>query len=246
MSDGIRSSIQDELGIEVLSSYNAIETPGVGLECEAHRGYHLNVDLCPVRLVDPRRRAAPPGESGEVVISNLVNRGTILLNYRLGDLAADLPGPALAGGRCRCCRSCRLGRTAWLDLGEGARSTLTPPGCRFARSATSGATRWSRKDEGVPPPGGRRSAACDRETPGGASGHAAARQPRRRRRGSRRVRRGPSPRPRRQGADRRPAVSRSAAGCELAPGRRRGPMIAPAASDRGGSRPRSRASGCGQ
>ena len=52
MSDEMRSYIQDELGIEVLSSYNAIETPGVGWECEAHRGYHLNVDVCAVRLVD--------------------------------------------------------------------------------------------------------------------------------------------------------------------------------------------------
>jgi phenylacetate-CoA ligase len=37
-----------------------------------------------------------------VVISNLVNRGTVLLNYRLADLATIVEGP------CRCGRTTRL------------------------------------------------------------------------------------------------------------------------------------------
>jgi phenylacetate-coenzyme A ligase PaaK-like adenylate-forming protein len=44
----------------------------------------------------------PDGDSGEVVVSNLVNRATVLLNYRLGDVAAKLPD------RCRCGRSLPL------------------------------------------------------------------------------------------------------------------------------------------
>ena len=41
----------------------------MGFECERHAGHHVNVDTCPVRIVDRGGRAH--GESGEVVISNL-------------------------------------------------------------------------------------------------------------------------------------------------------------------------------
>ena len=118
-SSRTRSWVQDELGIEVLGSYNAIEAPQIGFECEHHQGYHLNVDLCPVRLIGADGHQAVDGAEGEVVISNLVNRGTMLLNYRLGDLATLLTGP------CRCGRTLPLcsylGRTkaAWLDIGDG-------------------------------------------------------------------------------------------------------------------------------
>jgi phenylacetate-CoA ligase len=55
------------------------------------------LDLYPVRLVDPAGKEAPLGDTGEVIISNLVNRGTVLLNYRLGDLAAFRPEPCPCG-----------------------------------------------------------------------------------------------------------------------------------------------------
>jgi phenylacetate-CoA ligase len=118
VSDAARLFAQEELGIEVLGAYNAIETPLIGFECEAHRGYHLNVDLCPIRLVGADGHDAAPGEGGEVVVSNLVNRGTVLLNYRLGDRAA--PGAE----SCPCGRNLPIlsleGRVSeWIDLGEG-------------------------------------------------------------------------------------------------------------------------------
>ena len=129
MSDGMRSFIQEELGIEVLSSFNAIETPGVGWECEAHRGYHLNIDVCAVRLVDPDGAPAAPGEGGEVVISNLVNRGTILLNYRLGDLANHLPGPWPCGRTLPMTSFLEARTAAWLHLGGG--KTIHPHAARL-------------------------------------------------------------------------------------------------------------------
>jgi len=97
ISPGARKMLMEELGIEVLSVYQAIETPQVGFECERHRGYHLNVDVCPLRIVDGDGRELPGGESGEVVISDLTNRSTVLLNYRLGDRAAALPEPCDCG-----------------------------------------------------------------------------------------------------------------------------------------------------
>lgn len=95
MTEEGRLLIEAGLGAPVLSRYRAIESLKIGYACELRRGLHLHEDLCHVRIV--RRDGAPagPGESGEVVLSNLVNHATVLLNYRLGDLArlTDEPCP---------------------------------------------------------------------------------------------------------------------------------------------------------
>jgi phenylacetate-CoA ligase len=93
----VRRLIMDEFHVPVLSTYQATEALKLGFECDQHRGYHLNLDLYPLRLVDPEGRPVPVGETGEVVLSNLVNRATVLLNYRLNDLATLLPDPCPCG-----------------------------------------------------------------------------------------------------------------------------------------------------
>lgn len=121
ISEPARRRIEAVFGIPVLGSYGAIETLDIGFECEHRAGYHLYTDLCPVRVVGPNGEELPDGERGEVVISNLLNRGTVLLNYRLGDLGAMLPAP------CRCGRNLPLldlahGRVSdWIALENGRR-----------------------------------------------------------------------------------------------------------------------------
>src|SRR5688500_17537960 len=92
LSDSARRMISERFGVTVLSSYQAIESGQLGFECERHRGYHLNMDFCPVRLVDADGRDVPDGGSGSVLVSDLTNRATVLLNYRLGDVASRLVG----------------------------------------------------------------------------------------------------------------------------------------------------------
>ena len=93
LPDSIRGVVEREFGIPVFSTYEAIEALKFGFECERHSGLHANIDLYPVRIVNENGMDAPRGELGEVVISNLVNKATVLLNYRLGDLAG------LGGGK---------------------------------------------------------------------------------------------------------------------------------------------------
>jgi phenylacetate-CoA ligase len=119
ISDPVRSLMSKDLGIAVVSVYQAVEVGIVGWECERQCGHHLNVDLYPIRIVDSNRREVAIGDPGQVVASNLVNRGTVLLHYLLGDLARRLPEP------CRCGRSLPLlslveGRaTDWLRSASG-------------------------------------------------------------------------------------------------------------------------------
>lgn len=97
MSPEGRAFIEEEFGVPVLSRYNAIEAFKIGYFCEARAGFHLHEDLCHVVLLDPDGRPVGPGMSGEVVVSNLVNRGMVLLNYRLGDIARMTDEPCPCG-----------------------------------------------------------------------------------------------------------------------------------------------------
>jgi len=93
-----RRMLVEEFGIPVFSVYQTIEAFKLGFECEAHRGYHINHDCYALRIVasDGRHLDADgpgllPGETGEALVSNLVNRGMVLLNVRIGDMLRWLP-----------------------------------------------------------------------------------------------------------------------------------------------------------
>ena len=138
LSERMRALIAGQ-GIEVLSAYGAIEAFNIAFECERHRGLHLNSDLVPVRVLDPEGRDTTVGESGEVVVSNLVNRGTVLLNYRLDDIAAKLPE------ECSCGRSLPLlsleaRLDEWIETASGER--LHPQWVRAPLSGDPGVWRY--------------------------------------------------------------------------------------------------------
>jgi phenylacetate-CoA ligase len=99
LSPGGQELMEEMFGCIVYSTYQAAETGRLGFQCERRQGFHLNIDLCAVRLVDEDGRTVKPGESGEVVTSNLQNRAMVLLNYRLGDCGV------LASEPCSCGRS---------------------------------------------------------------------------------------------------------------------------------------------
>jgi phenylacetate-CoA ligase len=96
-----RRWIESELGARVMSRYCATESFKIGYFCEQGTGFHLHDDLCHVRVLRDDGRAAAPGEMGEIVISNLVNYASVLLNYPMGDLAALLEGECPCGRRHR-------------------------------------------------------------------------------------------------------------------------------------------------
>ena len=94
-----RLAIESDFGCPMHSTYQSVETDRLGFLCEERTGFHLNVDLCAVHLVDEAGCPVEPGVPGEVVISNLRNRAMVLLNYRLGDVGVMSTSP------CRCGRT---------------------------------------------------------------------------------------------------------------------------------------------
>lgn len=109
-----RARLEGEYGIPVFSCYGAAEVPRIGYSCEERRGLHLHADLCHVRILDDVRDSP-----GELVVSNLTNRATVLLNYRLGDRGAFAE------------RACACGRTLPLVdgmIGRVDEAVLLPSG----------------------------------------------------------------------------------------------------------------------
>ena len=140
LSEPVRRLIVDQLGIPVISVYRTVEAFSIAFQCEHHRGMHVNVDLCPITIVDGDGGLLPAGESGDVLVSNLVNRGTVLLNYRIGDRAS------YDTQRCPCGRTLPLlsfleGRTDdWLRSTAGRR--VHPQALRKPLSALPGVWRY--------------------------------------------------------------------------------------------------------
>lgn len=87
VTDPWREIVQREMGCRVIANYSSTECGRIGFECEQQQGYHLNVDFCPVRTIRDDGSCCADGEIGQVVVSNLLNRATVLLNYLQGDLA---------------------------------------------------------------------------------------------------------------------------------------------------------------
>jgi len=97
VSDGLRQKLRDlaiELGspkVDVHSTYGFTEAKMAFAECPTPpdvpvSGYHLYPDLAIVEIVDPKTgEPLPPGSPGEIVLTPLDARGTVVLRYRTGD-----------------------------------------------------------------------------------------------------------------------------------------------------------------
>ena len=86
MPDADRRLIEQEYGIPVLAYYQTAEILRLAFQCERRAGFHIDVDLAAVRVIDSAGRTLGPGGRGEIVVSNLINRATVLLNYKVGDV----------------------------------------------------------------------------------------------------------------------------------------------------------------
>jgi phenylacetate-CoA ligase len=102
-----------ELGCRLYSVYGSMEAGTIGFQCERCQGFHLNTDICAVRIADDDGRTLAPGETGDIVVSNLENHSMVLLNYRQGDRGT------LAAHSCPCGRTLPL-----LEQLDGRRSDV--------------------------------------------------------------------------------------------------------------------------
>lgn len=97
MSEEIKKLIEDEYGVPVLARYNSMESFKIGFTCEERAGFHIHDDICHLRILNDAGGPVALGKTGQVVISNLVNRATVLLNYAIEDIASLATKPCPCG-----------------------------------------------------------------------------------------------------------------------------------------------------
>jgi phenylacetate-CoA ligase len=98
---------------------------GGGVECAAHRGFHLREADLYVEIADPVTGApCEKGEQGEVVFTTLNRRGMPLIRYRTGDVAGFRTTPCPCGTVLRTLApvDCRLG--AGIEIAAGVKLSM--------------------------------------------------------------------------------------------------------------------------
>jgi phenylacetate-CoA ligase len=99
---GDREAIEHAFGPHVFDTYGSRETMLIAAECEAHDGMHLSEENVLVEVVRGGE-PAPPGEPGDVLVTDLHNYGMPFIRYANGDVAT-----LSASGPCRCGRALRM------------------------------------------------------------------------------------------------------------------------------------------
>lgn len=85
-----RERIERAFRAPLHDTYRCGEIPWLAGECAARAGLHVFADERLIEILDADGDPAAPGETGEVVVTDLTNRAFPLVRYRLGDRAALL------------------------------------------------------------------------------------------------------------------------------------------------------------
>lgn len=85
----MREEIEERMGIKAMEAYGLTELggPGVGFDCEAQSGIHINEDHFLAEIVDPATlEPVPIGEKGELIFTSLQRRAMPMVRYRTKDI----------------------------------------------------------------------------------------------------------------------------------------------------------------
>jgi phenylacetate-CoA ligase len=92
-----RAVIERVFGVRVTDIYGCEEVGLIAGECERHEGLHLNVDQLVVEILREDGTPAGPGESGLVVVTDLLNEAMPFIRYRMEDMAEVAVAPCSCG-----------------------------------------------------------------------------------------------------------------------------------------------------
>ncbi|MBN1164147.1 MAG: aspartate 1-decarboxylase [Candidatus Krumholzibacteriota bacterium] len=84
-----REVLEEFFGCPVFDRYGSNEFANVAHECDRHKGLHVFNDLLYVEVLHENGRPAGPGEVGEIVITDFLNRFMPFVRYRTGDMAVQ-------------------------------------------------------------------------------------------------------------------------------------------------------------
>jgi len=90
-----RETINRAFGCRTYAIYGTREFGMIAAESPHEEGLQINPLNALVEILKPDGSPAEPGDSGQVVVTDLLNRAMPLIRYRIGDVAAPLPAGRL-------------------------------------------------------------------------------------------------------------------------------------------------------
>jgi phenylacetate-CoA ligase len=105
-----RQFIEQTFGGKMFNRYATRELACISCECEAHTGLHASIENVYIEIMKDGH-PANPGETGDIVVTNLNNYGMPFIRYSVGDI-----GAWSCEDHCRCGRALPL-----MELVEGRR-----------------------------------------------------------------------------------------------------------------------------
>lgn len=94
-----RATLSAVFGGQVFDQYGSVESGRSATECVAGSGYHVNVEGTLIEIVDEAGRPVEAGDTGEVLVTNLINYASPFIRYKIGDRAAYSPDTKCGCGR---------------------------------------------------------------------------------------------------------------------------------------------------
>ena len=91
-----RERIERVFAGRIFDRYGARETSVIASECDRHKGLHLNAECLLVEIVNENKQVAR-GQSGEVVVTDLLNFGMPFIRYAIEDRASFSPDACTCG-----------------------------------------------------------------------------------------------------------------------------------------------------
>lgn len=89
LPDHVRKVIEEKFNCEVYDKYGSREFSGIAYEDSGHDGHLVQSESYIVEILK-NNRPAKPGETGEIVVTDLNNYHMPLIRYRIGDLATQV------------------------------------------------------------------------------------------------------------------------------------------------------------
>ena len=98
LEDEDRALVEEVFGCRVFNRYGCREVSVIASECPAHAGMHVMAEGLLVEIETPTGPAWP-GETGCILVTDLLNQAMPLIRYRIGDMGS------WAAGACPCGRA---------------------------------------------------------------------------------------------------------------------------------------------
>jgi len=98
LDPGVRAYCQRVWGLPIVENYGSREFGTIALQCPQSEKLHVQSENVFVEVLDDHDRPCGPGQSGRILVTSLLNYGTPLIRYALGDIVE-------VGRPCACGRS---------------------------------------------------------------------------------------------------------------------------------------------